>query len=77
MLIEAGNRVPDGRLFLAATLEVEEAALTGESTPVLKDVATIDREDLPLGDRLCMVFMNTSVTRGRGEFVVTGAAATG
>jgi P-type Ca2+ transporter type 2C len=73
VLIEAGNRVPaDGRLFLAATLEIEEAALTGESTPVLKDVATIDRDDVPLGDRLCMVFMNTSVTRGRGELVVTG-----
>ena len=44
VLIEAGNRVPaDGRLFVAATLEIEEAALTGESTPVLKDVATIDR----------------------------------
>jgi Ca2+-transporting ATPase len=72
VLIEAGNRVPaDGRLFLAATLEIEEAALTGESTPVLKDVATIDRDDVPLGDRLCMVFMNTSVTRGRGELIVT------
>jgi len=45
VLIEAGNRVPaDGRLFVAATLEIEEAALTGESTPVLKDVATIDRD---------------------------------
>ena len=73
VLIEAGNRVPaDGRLFVAATLEIEEAALTGESTPVLKDVATIDRDDVPLGDRLCMVFMNTSVTRGRGELIVTG-----
>ena len=73
VLIEAGNRVPaDGRLFVAATLEIEEAALTGESTPVLKDVATIDRDDVPLGDRLGMVFMNTSVTRGRGELIVTG-----
>src|SRR6478735_688019 len=73
VLIEAGNRVPaDGRLFVAATLEIEEAALTGESTPVLKDVATIDRDDVPLGDRHCMVFMNTSVTRGRGELIVTG-----
>ena len=73
VLIEAGNRVPaDGRLVLAATLEIEEAALTGESTPVLKDIATIDREDVPLGDRLCTVYMNTSVSRGRGEFIVTG-----
>ncbi len=53
-------------------MEIEEAALTGESTPVLKDVTTIDRDEVPLGDRLCMVFMNTSVTRGRGELIVTG-----
>ena len=43
VLFEAGNRVPaDGRLIVAATLEIEEAALTGESAPVLKDVAPID-----------------------------------
>ena len=40
VLFEAGNRVPaDGRLVVAATLEIEEAALTGESAPVLKDIA--------------------------------------
>ena len=40
VLFEAGNRVPaDGRLLVAATLEIEEAALTGESAPVLKDLA--------------------------------------
>ena len=73
VLFEAGNRVPaDGRLLVAATLEIEEAALTGESTPVLKDVAPIDGDDVGLGDRLCLAFMNTSVTRGRGEMIVTG-----
>ncbi len=72
VLMEAGNRVPaDGRLFLAATLEIEEAALTGESTPTLKDTTAIEKPDVGLGDRLCMAFMNTSVTRGRGEMMVT------
>jgi Ca2+-transporting ATPase len=72
VLIEAGNRVPaDGRLFLAATLEIEEAALTGESTPTLKETNAIEKADVGLGDRLCMAFMNTSVTRGRGEMIVT------
>src|SRR5215469_398763 len=72
VLMEAGNRVPaDGRLFLAATLEIEEAALTGESTPTLKDTAAIQKPDVGLGDQLCMAFMNTSVTRGRGEMMVT------
>ncbi|HEX2383201.1 MAG TPA: cation-transporting P-type ATPase [Acidimicrobiales bacterium] len=73
VLFEAGNRVPaDGRLLVAATLEIEEAALTGESAPVLKDVASIEGDDVGLGDRLCLAFMNTSVTRGRGEMIVTG-----
>jgi Ca2+-transporting ATPase len=72
VLMEAGNRVPaDGRLFVAATLEIEEAALTGESTPTLKDTTPIDKPDVGLGDRLCMAFMNTAVTRGRGEMIVT------
>ncbi len=68
ILVEAGNVIPaDGRLLLAATLEIEEAALTGESVPALKDVSRIDKPEVPLGDRLCMAYMNTSVTRGRAE----------
>ena len=69
---EAGDKVPaDGRLILAATLEIEEAALTGESTPVLKSVDPIAGDEVPLGDRLDMAYMNSTVTRGRGEMVVT------
>src|SRR5262245_4682271 len=72
LLVEAGNRVPaDGRIVVAATLEIEEAALTGESLPVAKQIEPVSGEDVPLGDRICMAYMNTSVTRGRGEYVVT------
>jgi Ca2+-transporting ATPase len=72
ILMEAGNRVPaDGRLCVAATLEIEEAALTGESLPVGKSTDAVPGDDVPLGDRTCMAYMNTSVTRGRGEMVVT------
>jgi len=72
VLMEAGNRVPaDGRLFVTATLEIEEAALTGESVASSKDAETIDKPEVPLGDRHNMAFMNTSVTRGRGEMIVT------
>jgi P-type Ca2+ transporter type 2C len=72
VLMEAGNRVPaDGRLFVTATLEIEEAALTGESVASSKDSETIDKTDVPLGDRHNMAFMNTSVTRGRAEMIVT------
>jgi Ca2+-transporting ATPase len=72
VLMEAGNRVPaDGRICVAATLEIEEAALTGESLPVAKSTDPVAGDDVPLGDRTCLAYMNTSVTRGRGEMVVT------
>jgi Ca2+-transporting ATPase len=72
VLVEAGNRIPaDGRVTLAATLEIEEAALTGESLPVGKSTDPVPGDDVPLGDRTCMAYMNTSVTRGRGELIVT------
>jgi Ca2+-transporting ATPase len=72
VLMEAGNRVPaDGRLFMTATVEIEEAALTGESVASSKDTESIAKADAPLGDRHCMAYMNTAVTRGRGEMIVT------
>jgi P-type Ca2+ transporter type 2C len=70
--IEAGDVVPaDGRVLAAATLEIAESALTGESVPVGKGVDPVPATDAPLGDRSDMVYMNTNVTRGSGEFVVT------
>jgi Ca2+-transporting ATPase len=72
VLMEAGNRVPaDGRLIVAAALEIEEAALTGESVASAKSVDAIEGHEVPLGDRHCMAYMNTAVTRGRGEMIVT------
>src|SRR6202007_2661293 len=70
--IEAGDVIPaDGRLLSAALLEVAESALTGESVPVSKGAGAVADEDAPLGDRSDMVYMNTNVTRGAGEFVIT------
>lgn len=70
--LEAGDVVPaDGRLLTSATLEIDESALTGESLPVSKGAETIANAEAPLGDRTDMVYMNTNVTRGAGEFVVT------
>src|SRR5918995_1479919 len=72
VVFEAGDKIPaDGRLLVAATLEIEEAALTGESTPVLKAVEPVAGDDVPLGDRVDIAYMNSTVTRGRGEMVVT------
>lgn len=71
VLVEAGDRIPaDGRIVSATNLEVEEAALTGESHSVEKNTVSV-AVDAPIGDRRGMVFMNTTVSRGRGEFVVT------
>jgi P-type Ca2+ transporter type 2C len=70
--LEAGDVVPaDGRLLEAATLEIDESALTGESMPVSKGLDIVGDPDTPLGDRTDMVYMNTNVTRGAGRFVVT------
>jgi P-type Ca2+ transporter type 2C len=70
--VEAGDIVPaDGRLLTAAALEADESALTGESLPVTKSAGAVAGAGAPLGDRTNMVYMNTGITRGAGEFVVT------
>lgn len=70
-LVEAGDRIAaDGRLVLAANLEIDESTLTGESVPVAKTTDTLADADLPIGDRTNMAYMNTLVTRGRGELLV-------
>ena len=72
VLLEAGDRVPaDGRVLAAHNAEVAEAALTGESHAVSKDAEAVVPVDSPLGERRNMVFMNTVVTRGRIEALVT------
>src|SRR5690348_11501574 len=76
VLLEAGDVVPaDGRILSSATLEVQEAALTGESAPVPKDPATLPDGDTALGDRTNLVFQNTQVTRGTTVFVVTATGS--
>jgi Ca2+-transporting ATPase len=70
--IEAGDLVAaDGRVLRSATLETQEAALTGESAPIPKDAAVLASGEISLGDRTNMVFQNTSVTRGTATVVVT------
>jgi P-type Ca2+ transporter type 2C len=71
VLVEAGDLVPaDARIISSASLEVQEAALTGESAPIAKDSTTLADEEQPLGDRTNLVFQNTQVTRGSAELVV-------
>lgn len=73
ILLEAGNIVPaDARIVETANLKVQEAALTGEAEAVEKHDKTLEKEDLPLGDRVNMVYMGTTVTYGRGTALVLG-----
>jgi P-type Ca2+ transporter type 2C len=76
VLLEAGDVVPaDGRILSSATLEVQEAALTGESAPVPKDAGTLPDGEVALGDRTNLAFQNTQVTRGTATMVVTGTGS--
>jgi P-type Ca2+ transporter type 2C len=72
VLLEAGNYIPaDVRLLETINLQVEEAALTGESVPVQKNADAILRDDASLGDRINMAFMGTLVSYGRGLGIVS------
>ncbi|KRM97224.1 Ca2+-transporting ATPase [Liquorilactobacillus aquaticus DSM 21051] len=72
VLLEAGDIIPaDLRFIKTNSLKVEEAALTGESVPVDKNDLPIEAEKLPIGDRHNLGYMNTNVTYGTGEGVVT------
>ncbi|MDX1688987.1 MAG: cation-translocating P-type ATPase [Candidatus Promineifilaceae bacterium] len=69
--LETGNLVPaDLRLIESVNLRIQEAALTGESEPVDKETAALQKADLPLAERRNMAYMGTVVTYGRGTAVV-------
>ena len=72
-LIAAGDEVPaDGRIIVASALQIDESALTGESTPAAKSAVTLPEEKLGPGEQANMAFMNTPVTHGSGIMIVTG-----
>ena len=71
VLLEAGDRIPaDGRFLAAHNVEVDEAALTGESLAVGKHTEPVALQ-APLAERVNMGYMNTTITRGRAEMLVT------
>jgi Ca2+-transporting ATPase len=71
LLLEEGDTIPaDGRLIEASALQIAEAALTGESLPVIKDTAPLEGA-AGIGDRSNMVFSSSAVTQGRGRAIVT------
>jgi len=75
VILSSGDKVPaDLRLFQARDLQIEEAALTGESVPVAKNIYEADPE-AGLGDRSCMAFSGTMVSHGQGAGVVAATGA--
>ena len=75
IVLEAGDAVPaDARIIECASMKIEEAALTGESVPVLKTCDVIDAPsgEVPLGDRKNMAFMGSTVVYGRGKAIIVG-----
>src|SRR5262249_4485351 len=70
IVVEEGDTPPaDARIIGSTALSMAEAALTGESLPVAKDVDTIEG-NVALGDRINMIYSGTSATYGRGRAVV-------
>lgn len=75
ILLEAGDRIPaDTRLIYATNFQVQEASLTGESTPVQKEAATLDKPDVSLADRTNMAFMGTIAVSGKARALVVATA---
>jgi Ca2+-transporting ATPase len=71
VLLEVGNYVPaDLRLLESPTLQVDEASLTGESSPVKKDAGAVLDDRTEIADRVNCAFAGTMVTYGRGTGVV-------
>ncbi|SCP99373.1 cation-translocating P-type ATPase [Anaerobium acetethylicum] len=71
LMLEAGDMVvADGRIISNYSLQVNESSLTGESTNVDKSDITLD-EEMPLGDRINMVFSGSLVTYGRALVLIT------
>ncbi len=74
VLLASGDKVPaDLRLLNTKNLRIEEAALTGESTAVEKNIAAVDAQAV-LGDRYCMAYSSTLVVYGQGSGVVVATA---
>lgn len=78
VLLESGGRVPaDLRLVSTTALLVDESLFTGESVPVAKTTARLDRDDLVIGDRTNMAYAGSVVARGRGRgYIVTTGGKT-
>lgn len=71
VVLDTGDYIPaDLRIFEAINLKSQESSLTGESVPVEKEASKIENENVPIGDRINMLFSSSLVTYGRGKGIV-------
>ncbi|KAA0274264.1 MAG: cation-translocating P-type ATPase [Chloroflexi bacterium] len=71
VILHTGDRIPaDGRIIESINLQIEEAALTGESVPVEKHTDALPTQEMPVGDRKNMVYAGTAATYGRGRALI-------
>lgn len=71
VILDTGDYVPaDLRIIEAINLKSQEASLTGESVPVEKQASKIENEEVPIGDRINMLFSSSLITYGRGKAIV-------
>jgi P-type Ca2+ transporter type 2C len=76
VLLAAGDETPaDGRIIEASALQIDESALTGESTPAAKQAVPPEGRDLAPGDQTDMAFMHTPVTHGSATAIVTATGS--
>ncbi|MFH1249081.1 MAG: cation-translocating P-type ATPase [archaeon] len=72
VIIGEGGRIPaDARIFELNDFEVNEAILTGESSPVEKTIEPVS-EMAGVADRKDMVFLGTTAAKGSCRAIVTG-----
>ena len=71
ILLEQGNKIPaDSRIIEYVNLTIDEAPLTGESEPVVKDNQTIEKNNVPIQNQHNMLFMGTYIHTGRVRAMV-------
>ena len=75
VFLQSGDKVPaDLRLMKVKGLQIQEAALTGESMAIEKIVDPVPEQSV-IGDRKCMAYSSTLVTHGQGSGVVVKTGA--